>query len=453
MRAAYLRNPISKAFKSKGEQDTRSPSTRLAISVVVALAMLLVSALTASIMFWLLPSGGSVHHLLTQRIESVCNSQDCRAAVGLLDLSLDSGANACHDVYHFVCGHWKSTGYNGSSRSYHESLHDQYVPLAHNALTDQQSSSSSVRPEVRQLVKLYTSCLAFFRKGSSNLQELWKAAGVDAAEWLNVTDFAQLVSLIVSSAYRNKMPSMVHVQWSDRGGSEDAIVRTGRSLKTDAPVSGIVSKVLDGVPDALMASSTKAEISAEFLRLEDAIGNLTELWTGYEPALPVAATALDIPGLRVAWAPLLNRTGLVTTFMCNNVSGVRSIMHTLASTQLRVAALYALLVPFSALVGLDVRVAEHRVLNDVVTNRRICLGSVELLLPKTFQHTLRKVVDVRAAMVDLFLMCKRLLMVTAHHLTIAKGVKLNATLVKEACAQGVHNAEAGGGSGRGCTED
>ncbi|KAH7956753.1 hypothetical protein HPB52_012426 [Rhipicephalus sanguineus] len=444
---AYFRNPISRAFKAKGEQDSRSESSRLAVSAVIALATLLVSALTTSIMTWLLPSGGSVHHLLTQRIQSVCNSHDCRSAVRLLDLSLDSGANACHDAYDFVCGHWKSTGHNGSTQSYHESLHDQYVPLAHNTLTAQRSRKSSGRPEVRQLVKLYSSCLAFFSNESSNLQELWKAAGVDAAKWLNVTGFAELVSLIVSSAYRNKMPSMVHVQWSDRGGTEVAIVRTGRSLKTDAPVSDIVSAVLDRVPDGLTPSSTKAEISAEFLRIEDTISNITEASTSYEPALPVAATALDMPGLRVTWARLLNRTGIVTAFMCNSISGVRGIVDTLASTQLRVAALYALLVPFSSLVGLDVRAAEHRGHNNVAAKRKICLGSVELLLPKTFQRTLRKVVDVKAAMVDVFLMCKRLLMVSEHHLTIAKDVKLNATLLKEACALGVSNAEAGAGSG------
>ncbi|KAL3211583.1 hypothetical protein MRX96_036344 [Rhipicephalus microplus] len=444
---AYLRHPISSAFKTKGEQDTPSPSSRVVISIVVALATVLVSALTSSIMTWLLPSGGSVHHLLTQQIQGVCDSKDCSTAVRLLDFSLNSGSSACHDVYDFVCGHWNSTGSNGSSRSYYESLHDQYVPLAHNTLTTERSHHSySIRPEVHQLVTLYRSCLAFFSNGSSNLQELWKAAGVDVAEWLNVTNFAGLVSLIVNSTYRNKMPSVVHIQWSDRGDNEDAIVRTGRSLKTDAPISDIVKEVLDKVPNALLANATKAEISAEFLRLEDAISNLTEAPTGYEPALPVAATALDMPDLHVIWAPLLNRSGFVTTFMCNNVSGIRSIMGALASTQLRVAALYALLVPFSALVGLDVRAAEHRGHSDTATKRKICLGSMELLLPKTFQHTLRKIVDVKVAMVDLLLMCKRLLMVTQHHLTIAKGVKLNATLVKEACAQGAHNAEPAVGS-------
>ncbi|KAH7958188.1 hypothetical protein HPB51_027828 [Rhipicephalus microplus] len=443
----YLRHPISSAFKTKGDQDTTSPSSRLVISIVVALATVLVSALTSSIMTWLLPSGGSVHHLLTQQIQGVCDSKDCSTAVRLLDSSLNSGASACHDVYDFVCGRWNSTGSNGSSRSYYESLHDQYVPLAHNTLTTERSHHSySIRPEVHQLVTLYRSCLAFFSNGSSNLQELWKAAGVDVAEWLNVTNFAGLVSLIVNSTYRNKMPSVVHIQWSDRGDNEDVIVRTGRSLKTDAPISDIVKEVLDKVPNALLANATKAEISAEFLRLEDAISNLTEASTGYEPALPVATTALDMPDLHVIWAPLLNRTGFVTTFMCNNVSGIRSIMGALASTQLRVAAFYALLVPFSALVGLDIRAAEHRGHKDSATKRKICLGSMELLLPKTFQHTLRKIVDVKVAMVDLFLMCKRLLMVTQHHLTIAKGVKLNATLVKEACTQGARYAEPAVGS-------
>ncbi|KAH7960587.1 hypothetical protein HPB49_021365 [Dermacentor silvarum] len=413
--SACLRHPwsfISASFMPKDEEDFfRSSYSKLGASVVIALATLLVSALAASAMTWLFPGTTKGYHLLTRQLQSACISDDCRTAVWLLDLSVDNSANVCDDVYAFVCGRWNRTGNAGLTQSYHQNLHDHYVPLVHNTLSAQKSANASVRPDVHQLIELYVSCLGFFNNRSTNLQQLWKAAGVDPEEWLNVTDFPKLINLI--------MP----------------------------PFPGIVENLLERVPDYLIASSTRTELSAEFLRVEDKIGNVTETWRDYDSARFVAVTELDMPALGVTWEPLLNHTGLVTRIICNSVDGVKSIIATLASTRLSVAALYALIVPFSALIGLDIRASEHRGRRDVATKRKICLGNVEFLLPRTIQRALHGVIDVKAAIFDAFLMCKRILMVSGHALSIAKNVKLNVTRLKEACVRGVYSVEAGIGAG------
>ncbi|XP_065282069.2 uncharacterized protein [Dermacentor albipictus] len=446
---AYLRNPwssIAASFKPKDEQDFRLSYSKLGASIVIALATLLASALVASAMTWLLPTTTKAHNLLTPQMQSACTSDDCRAAISLLNLSVDSNASVCDDVYSFVCGRWKSTSNAGLAQSYYQTQLDYYGPLVHNALSAHKHANISIRSDVHQLIELYFSCLGFFSNRSTNLQQLWKAAGLNGEEWLHVTDFPKLINLIVRSAYKNRMPSMLHVEL-DTYGIKDAIVRTGRSLRTDAPVPGIVDRILERVPDGLIASSTKAELSGEFVRVEEKISNVTETWRDYDSALTVAATELDVPELGVTWAPLLNHTGLVRRIKCNSVDGVKSVLATLASTRLSVAALYALLVPFSALIGLDIRAAEHRGREDVATRRKICLGNVEFLLPRTIQRALHGVVDVKAVLLEAFLMCKRILVVSEHALTIARNVKLNMTLLRKACARGVYGMEEQIGAG------
>ncbi|KAK8781423.1 hypothetical protein V5799_017236 [Amblyomma americanum] len=399
----------------------------------------------ASALTWLAPAHADRALYLIGRLQNSCISEDCHIAVGFLNRSLDSRVSPCDDIYGFACGLWGRTDDAGAHLSYRERLYEDYVRLAHDALIAKASVKASARPEVHQLIHIYGSCLRFFTDRTTDLRRLWEAAGVDAKEWLTTTNFSHLFRLVVDSTLQNSLPSVLHV--IPAINSQVAIVLTGRSLSMHALVPDLVDQLLSEASVALGMNLSKEGLSADVLELEEPINNITSSWRRQDAVLSLPVETLDVPSLGVAWGPLLNSTGELKEVRCNNAAAVRSILTTLASARrLKAAALYTLLVPFSAFLGLEYCVAELRPHLDAGIMRKMCLGNTEFLFPRTFHLALSSNFEGNTSGANMTQMWTRIQLAGSKMLTIARGLKLNGHVLKAVSLSDIRATTQGGTS-------
>ncbi|KAK8783557.1 hypothetical protein V5799_010079 [Amblyomma americanum] len=74
-------------------------------------AALVVALVTAGVMLWRHRRAASLARLIGDEDDSAkdtvrCESDSCSQLQEILDLSMDSGADPCHDMHQYVCGGW-----------------------------------------------------------------------------------------------------------------------------------------------------------------------------------------------------------------------------------------------------------------------------------------------------------------------------------------------------------
>ncbi|XP_077498624.1 membrane metallo-endopeptidase-like 1 [Amblyomma americanum] len=272
--------------------------TLVALVLASALCLLLISAQDKPVV--------SRPEPLLAQVVPACRTKECRSAMRILNLSMDTSADPCQDAYALACGRWHFTDEVGRPLTYIDMLHDRYVRQAHMNLAAKGANRLDHPVNLDVPSRIYRSCIRFFVDDRARLVDVWQAAGMDLKTWLAVRHFSELFSLVVRTFVENGLETVFVVGRAYHFPH----VLTGRSMKTgDVYTFNVVTELFREANRILERYRRHIDFDIDAVkRLDDAIEKVTSAFNKNNPYHEVDPELLDNGALGVHWTPVLQNT-------------------------------------------------------------------------------------------------------------------------------------------------
>ncbi|XP_077547660.1 uncharacterized protein LOC144159873 [Haemaphysalis longicornis] len=283
-----------------------------------------------------------------------------------------------------------------------------------------------------QVAQTYKSCVTFFRNAAPgrHLAAMWEAAGFHTDSWMKAQSFSQLLALVIRGALQSGLGSPLRIVYADNGTVDVYLGEPIASYSDDSVRSAMLREAFNALYGGLGARSYQIEAQSLDDKVKLAVARVSSGGRGETPS-PIKKDALDLTDVGFSsnsatprnhifshtcvdvlvvtaiaiqrrtsacerrWWPVLNQYASSSNkpkpevLRTSNVQAITEVLSALATTDLEVARIYALVAPFAEYLSFAHRIASTTPRMSETDAQKRCSKVVHSLFGLTLHNVMK----------------------------------------------------------------